>query len=66
MGSQLGRERTFQDPKRNERVRDRIVRAGSVGQNNIKKKENTKVLEYPIIIIIVGAFIESLSSGPSL
>jgi len=44
-------------------VRDRVVRAGGVGQDDIREKErnkeDTKVLEYSIVITTVGAFIES-------
>lgn len=49
-------------------MRDRVVRAGGMGENSIKRKErkenkeNTKVLEYPIVITTVGAFNESPSS----
>jgi len=44
-------------------MRNRIVRAGGMGEDRIK--EDTKVLEYPIVIIIVGAFIESPLWCPS-
>lgn len=60
LGIQLGRERTFQDPAGYERMRDRVVRAGGMGKDRVKE-EYTKVLEYSIVIIIIGAFIESPS-----
>lgn len=44
---------------------DRVLRAGGMGQDSVKEKErnkeDTKVLEYPIVITTVGAFIESPS-----